>query len=85
MVHIRHMRAACAVAAACILTLASPVVPVLAQSTTATIQGVVRDDQGAVIPGATVTVRNVLTGQSRSAASQEEGQYRFPNLSLIHI
>ncbi|MBA2355460.1 MAG: TonB-dependent receptor [Acidobacteria bacterium] len=82
MVHIRHMRAACAVAAACILTLASPVVPVLAQSTTATIQGVVRDDQGAVIPGATVTVRNVLTGQSRSAASQEEGQYRFPNLQV---
>ena len=56
--------------------------PVLAQSTTGTIQGVVRDDQGGVVPGATVTVRNVGTGQSRTQASAEQGQYRFPNLQV---
>ena len=55
---------------------------VLAQSTTGTIQGVVRDDQGGVVPGATVTVRNVGTGQSRTQASDDQGQYRFPNLQV---
>jgi hypothetical protein len=53
-----------------------------AQSTTGTITGVVRDDQAAVVPGATVTVLNVLTGQTRSVVSTDDGQYRFPNLQV---
>lgn len=82
MVRIRHIRAACTAAAVCILTIGACAAAAAAQSTTGTIHGVIRDDQGAVIPGATVTVRNVLTGQSRSALSQEEGEYRFPNLQV---
>ena len=77
-----QMRAVCLAVAVCLISLVGLVTPVVAQSTTGTIQGVVRDDQAAVIPGATVTVRNVLTGQTRSVVSGEGGQYRFPNLQV---
>ena len=77
-----QMRAVCLAVAVCLISLVGLAAPVVAQSTTGTIQGVVRDDQAAVIPGATVTVRNVLTGQSRSVVSGESGQYRFPNLQV---
>lgn len=56
--------------------------PALAQATTGTIQGIVRDAQGAVIPGAIVTVRNAQTGQVRTVPSADDGQYRFPNLQV---
>src|SRR5207237_4395351 len=52
--------------------------PLFAQST-ATIVGVVRDS-GGVLPGATVTVRNVDTGLTRSGPTSEDGAYRFPAL-----
>lgn len=71
------------VAAAAYVLLAGPFAgTAAAQSTTGTIQGVVRDDQNAVIPGATVTIRNVGTGQVRTQVSSEQGQYRFPNLQV---
>src|SRR3989449_3460658 len=54
--------------------------PLFAQST-ATIVGVVRDS-GGVLPGATVTVRNVDTGLTRSGPTGEEGAYRFPALPV---
>ncbi|MBI4458582.1 MAG: carboxypeptidase regulatory-like domain-containing protein, partial [Acidobacteria bacterium] len=38
----------------------------LAQVTTGTISGTVSDSTGAVIPGATVTIRNTETGISRT-------------------
>jgi hypothetical protein len=77
-----HVAAACSAAFLCLFTLVGLALPVAAQSTTGTIQGIVRDDQAAVIPGATVTVRNVLTGQTRSVVTGDEGQYRFPNLQV---
>ena len=53
-----------------------------AQSTTGTIQGSIRDEQGAVIPGATVTIRNVDTNFTRSVVSGADGAFRFPNLPV---
>ncbi len=53
-----------------------------AQSTTGTIQGSIRDEQGAVIPGATVTIRNIDTNFARSVVSGSDGAFRFPNLPL---
>jgi hypothetical protein len=53
-----------------------------AQSTTGTIQGTVRDEQQAVIPGATVTIRNIDTNLVRSTASGGDGAFRFPNLPV---
>jgi hypothetical protein len=55
---------------------------VSAQATTGSIQGVVTDSQGAAIPGATVTVRNVETDVSRMSVSDTEGFYRFLNLPV---
>jgi hypothetical protein len=53
---------------------------VWAQSSNGTIRGSVLDQQGAITPGATVTVRNVDTNFSRSATSDESGQFFFSNL-----
>jgi hypothetical protein len=55
-----------------------------AQSTAinGTIEGTVRDDQGALLPGVTVTVTNIDTGDQRSVVSNERGLYRAPLLSL---
>lgn len=51
-----------------------------AQTTSGTILGVVRDQQQAVVPGATVTVTSLETGASRRAVSDNEGRYRVPQL-----
>jgi hypothetical protein len=47
-----------------------------AQSAGATLQGTVTDDQGAVMPGASVTITNVETGWTRSVTTDERGWYR---------
>ncbi|MBM3813624.1 MAG: carboxypeptidase regulatory-like domain-containing protein [Acidimicrobiia bacterium] len=49
-------------------------------STTATIVGTISDSTGAVISGATVELVDVSTNQSRKAASNDAGQYIFPNV-----
>src|SRR5437667_5470636 len=46
-----------------------------AQTPTGTILGTVKDAQGGVIPGATVTATNLGTQFSRSAATDEAGEY----------
>jgi hypothetical protein len=49
---------------------------VLAQSAGSAIQGTVTDEQGAVMPGATVVVTNVETGFTRELVSDDRGWYR---------
>ena len=54
---------------------------VLAQSgNSGTISGSVTDSSGAVIPGATVTIVNPVSGYSRSATTDGTGNYEFPNI-----
>ena len=48
---------------------------------TGAIQGNVSDAQGAVVPGATITVRNVATGVERSTVSDASGDYLAPSLA----
>src|SRR6266699_4021978 len=55
---------------------------VAAQVTTGTISGVVQDSSGAVIPGVSVTIKNVDTGITRSVTTGEGGRYVAPDLSL---
>jgi outer membrane receptor protein involved in Fe transport len=50
------------------------------QTTFATLQGRITDDQGAVLPGATVTARHVSTNTTKSVVTTEVGQYYLPNL-----
>jgi len=49
---------------------------------TAEIAGTVRDESGAVIPGAEIKVTQTATGASRTTISNEEGRYIFPALPL---
>lgn len=45
------------------------------------IQGVVTDNSGAVVPGASVTLTNKETNQSQQTQSSDEGFYRFAGLA----
>lgn len=49
--------------------------PASAQDTTGTIQGLVTDQTGAVLPGVTVTVKHVQTGRTNEFVSNEVGRY----------
>jgi len=50
-------------------------VSLFAQSYRGSIRGNVRDGSGAIIVGATVTAKNVATGETRTAASGPDGGY----------
>ena len=50
------------------------------QSDVARIVGTVTDASGAVIPGATVTIKNERTGQSRKIAANGQGEYSATQL-----
>src|SRR5437879_6404843 len=56
------------------------VVPAVQAQNTAVIEGTVIDEQGGVMPGAMVTLRNVETGAERSVTTEADGKYRFPAL-----
>src|SRR2546427_12190120 len=55
---------------------------VLAQTSTATILGVVRDASGALIPGVSITVKHTESGQTRTVVSTERGGY---NVQLLPV
>ena len=65
----------------CLATVCGPST-VAAQSTTGSIQGTVRDNQGAVVPGATVAIRHVETNSTRTVVSEGNGYYRFLNVPV---
>ncbi len=56
----------------------------LAQSNTGTILGTVQDDTGAAVPDATITIRNVGTGEARTVKSDNSGSYNVSNLQVGH-
>ena len=51
-------------------------------STTATLSGVVTDNQAGVVPGATVTVKNNATGETVTAVTNASGVWSLPGLSV---
>ncbi len=63
--------------------------PLFAQKYTGTITGVITDQQGAVVSGATVTAVNTSTGESRSATTNSSGVYSLPELAVgnydVHV
>ncbi|MBA3569023.1 MAG: TonB-dependent receptor [Pyrinomonadaceae bacterium] len=65
----------------CLLALfiLTPSAAVLGQSqaTTGNIEGRVIDPNGAVLPGVTITARNLNTGLAKSATADDEGNYRI--------
>ena len=53
-----------------------------AQTVSGTLRGVVTDSNGAVVPGATVIVRNTETGVERTVISNDEGLYNATFLPI---
>ena len=51
-----------------------------AQAVTGTISGTIVDPQSQVIPGATITILNEATGDTRAAVSDERGNFQVTNL-----
>ena len=65
-----------------ILIVAAACAAASAQEITGTITGVVKDQSGAVVPGATVTVRNVATNIETTTISDAGGVYVASNLPV---
>ena len=53
-----------------------------AQTFRGTILGTVTDSSGAAVPGATVTIKNVDTGLTRTVTTTDTGDYSVPELPL---
>ena len=54
---------------------------VSAQAPVGTITGTVRDQSGAVVPGATITIRHAATGVERNTTTGADGNFAAPALS----
>jgi outer membrane receptor protein involved in Fe transport len=65
-----------------IAVLTSAAASAAAQSATGSIEGVISDQSGAVLPGVTVTVTQSQTGLSRSAVTDDQGIFRVPLLPV---
>ncbi|MEZ5420081.1 MAG: carboxypeptidase regulatory-like domain-containing protein [Vicinamibacterales bacterium] len=67
-----------------VLLSAVAALPAGAQSTAinGSIEGVISDESGAVLPGVTVTITNLDTGDTRVVVTNESGLYRAPLLPL---
>src|SRR5688572_6716456 len=46
----------------------------------AAVNGIITDAQGGVLPGVTVTLRNVESGTVRTTVTEADGQYRIAGL-----
>src|SRR5947209_7076641 len=53
-----------------------------AQTTSTEILGLVTDATGAVVPGAPVSVTRVATGETRTAVTNQAGEYTFPLIEI---
>ncbi len=59
--------------------------PVLfAQTNSGSVSGTVTDPTGAVVPGATVTIQNPVSGYAQSTQTNSSGAFQFGNLPFNH-
>ena len=70
---------ACPLAVAAVLLIPASV---FAQRTTGDITGNVSDEQGAPVPGATITAACTTTGFTRTTTTDAQGGYRLPELPI---
>jgi len=56
-------------------------IPGLAQSGRGTLTGSVKDSTGAVVPGVSISLKEINTGSKRQVSASGEGLYTFPELS----
>ena len=72
------MRSRLAMVFLCIAMLLASCTAARAQSATGQFNGHVTDQNGAVVPGATVTLQDVGTSLNRNTQTNGEGLYQFP-------
>src|SRR5436190_7754924 len=65
---------------ALLFVLALAAAPAMAQTTNGVISGIISDAQGGVLPGVTVTARNVDTGVTRDGTTESDGRFRLAGL-----
>ena len=53
---------------------------VAASGGSGTVSGTVKDQSGAVIPGATVIIHNPVSGYERTASTDASGNFAFSNI-----
>src|SRR6185503_8817706 len=81
MKHSKWSRLVCAMGA--VLALVLSTVPAAAQGvTTAAVTGVVKDDQGGVIPGATLVAVHQPSGTTYEGVSQADGRFFIPGMRV---
>ena len=59
--------------------------PAMAQTTNGVISGIINDAQGGVLPGVTVTGRNLDTGISRTVVTEGDGRFRLAALASSDV
>src|SRR6266849_1717042 len=79
---IRHSMIRMVVYYALFLTAGAFTLCLQAQTTATEILGIVSDTSGAIVPGATVTITRVATGETRTAATNRAGEYTFPLIDI---
>ncbi|MGO8720955.1 MAG: carboxypeptidase regulatory-like domain-containing protein [Acidobacteriaceae bacterium] len=57
---------------------------VFAQTNSGTVNGTVTDPTGAVVPGATVTIQNPVSGYMETVQANHLGEFQFANLPFNH-
>ena len=79
-----HIRRSCfhvSLAVITALLLCCAILPAWAQTTSmGTMTGVITDPSGAVVPGATITIKDKATGDLQTTSSNSSGRYVFVNL-----
>jgi len=68
----------------CAAVLILAAIPVAAQLPTGTILGAVTDSSGVSIPNAMVSLKNTDTNLTKTAMTEADGSYRFPELPVGH-
>jgi hypothetical protein len=64
--------------------LSSSLPAVFAQTNSGAVSGTVTDPTGAVVPGATVTIQNPVSGYMQTAQANSSGAFHFANLPFNH-
>ncbi len=75
-------RLLCVLIVVLLATMGIGVTRLAAQAATATLQGIITDASGAAVPDVKIAVKNTGTGAAQEGASNSQGRYTLPNLSV---
>src|SRR5438045_7720784 len=68
----------------CVIIISLIAIPAWPQASTGSVSGTVRDQSGAAIPSASVTLTNTGTNVVAKSTTNESGFYRFPGINPGH-